>query len=151
MKYYIFPALLLFTACQPADTWEKKQEHYAATGVLSSEYWLKNGLKDSIMTVFDKNGGKAGDLRFRNDKQEGRTVYFYPSGKLREEQFYVNGKKEGKVKIWYENGQLQMESDYAHDRLNGAFKRWNPDGSLIVETLFSNDSLVKVVYQQPLK
>jgi antitoxin component YwqK of YwqJK toxin-antitoxin module len=141
----------LIESCQPADTWEEKTEHYAATNIVSSKYWLKNGKKDSIMTVFDKNGVKAGELGFKNDQQVGRTVYFYPSGQLREEQFYVDGKKEGKVKIWYESGQIQMESDYHNDRINGTFKRWNPDGSLIVETIFANDSLVKVIYQQPIK
>jgi MORN repeat variant len=163
MKYaYSFCILLLAisilcTNCKnnPPQNSTKDVSHWVEkrdTFPLGSRiYWLLDNKKDSTMTVFDKNGLKSGLLRFKNDLQEGRTNYFYPSGKLKETQFYSNGKREGSFTVYFENGSIQSTTEFVNNQRNGLFKKWNPDGSLIIETLFKNDSLVRVINSQIIK
>jgi antitoxin component YwqK of YwqJK toxin-antitoxin module len=138
--YFILLIVTLNSSCKDPDIWEKKTETYSS-GEKKSEYWIHNGLKDSTMITFDNKGNKTGELKFKNDKQEGETLIFYPSGKISEKQFYKNGKREGLFLGFHENGNKKMEISFEDDKIAGIFRKWDEKGAVIVDTHIAKDSL----------
>lgn len=152
MRYFLnflFFSLSVIAACNPDhrnSEWTPVEERLP-NGVLARSYWLKNGVKDSTMLLFNPKGEKIGIMRFKDGVQQGISQFFYPSGQLKETQTIVDGKREGKVTTWFESGQTQTEAIFQNDKMNGRFKRWNPEGQLVIECIFENDSLRQVLYQ----
>ena len=54
-----------------------------------------NGKKEGVMTEYYKDGKIKGDRLFKNDIQIGKSTFYYPSGKVKEVQYYEEGKITG--------------------------------------------------------
>jgi uncharacterized protein len=132
--------MLLAIGCKEKDVWQKKVDSYA-NGKPKREYLLHNGKIDSTMITYDKDGFKSGLLKFKNDKQNGESTIYFPSGKIKENQFYIDGKREGLFIGYFENGNKSMEISFKDDKISGIFKKWAEDGKLVTESNFSKDSL----------
>ena len=50
-------------------------------------------------------------------KKEGEWIYYYVTGEICREEFYIDGKKDGKWIEYYKNGQIEKETNYK----NGEF------------------------------
>ena len=81
---------------------------------------------------------------FIHDTQEGRTVVYYPSGKIKEVQHFEDGQHQGGDTLWYENGRVQFTVNFEKNLKNGDLYKWSPEGELIFNASYRNDTLVEV-------
>ncbi len=81
-----------------------------------------NGLKDGIWKEYFKNGVLGYEGNFIQGNADGKHIYYFEDGRVREEQYYVSGIKE---KIWKKYtivGALLLAVTYENDtetRVNG--------------------------------
>lgn len=64
---------------------------------------------------FDEQGRPESSENYKNGKEDGVSVTFYPNGKRRSEIAYVDGKRQGVAKIWTEDGELMGLDVYEGD------------------------------------
>ncbi|MDR1171890.1 MAG: toxin-antitoxin system YwqK family antitoxin [Bacteroidales bacterium] len=98
---------------------------------------------------------KAKEL-FLDDRREGPSYYYYPSGKLRQVISYKNGRKQGASKEFDENGTVITLYEYHNDYMisrefvnrvndrgekNGTWKTFYTDGKLKDEEIYKNGVL----------
>jgi len=81
---------------------------------------------------------------FVNDLQQGKTVIYYESGKLKEVQYFKDGNHQGGDTIWYETGQLQFTVNFDKNLKHGELYKWSPEGTLIFNSRYQHDTLVAV-------
>jgi len=93
---------------------------------------------------------------FLDNKREGASYYYYPSGKLRQIINYKNGRSQGFSKIFDENGDIITLEEYhngsliAREHINrvnangekhGVWKTFHPNGELKTEEYYKNGVL----------
>ena len=100
------------------------------------EYYVTNGIKNGLFTisfengntimkgniVFDKNEGKwlyyypSGQLEstgnFKNNKPDSIWTWYFPGGKIKEMGLFVAGLREGNWKMYDETGNVSLENEY---------------------------------------
>ncbi len=77
---------------------------------------------------------------------EGQAIYYYQSGKIKQNWTYFNNKFNGIQTSWYENGLKQAESNYNFGSLNGFFYEWYPSGNLKIKAYYEHGSLADNKY-----
>ena len=81
---------------------------------------------------------------FSDGLQSGRSVIYYPSGKLKEVQYYQLGQQTAGDTLWYENGQIQFAVTFSENKKNGYLRKWDTVGGLIFESKYQMDTLMEV-------
>ena len=59
-----------------------------------------------------ENGNVKSELRYKDDKLNGKAVWYYENGHKEQEVFYEDNVLNGPLKRWYSNGKLETESFY---------------------------------------
>ena len=145
LAFLIFPGIIwLVSACkQEAKPVEIIQRF--ASGEISRRHFEVNGKKEAMMTEYYRNGQVRSERFFKNDLQTGRTVFYYPDGKIKEVQYFdENGLKQGGDSTFYEDGSLQMLLNFENGENHGYLRKWSPEGALIYEARYERDTLVEV-------
>lgn len=96
------------------------------------------------MTDYYPTGQRMAERLFHLDKQHGKTLVYYPSGALKEVQYYDQGLQCLGDTVWYENGSIQFSVQFKSNLKDGFMRKWNTDGKLIFEARYVNDSLAEV-------
>lgn len=97
------------------------------------------------MAEYYRDGQVRSERLFKNDKQTGRSVFFYPKGQTKEIQYFdENGLKQGGDSTFYENGSLQLLMNFENGKKHGYLRKWSPEGNLIYEARYERDTLVEV-------
>jgi hypothetical protein len=97
-----------------------------------------------INRVIDPTGQRMAERLFHLDKQHGKTLVYYPSGALKEVQYYDQGLQCLGDTVWYENGSIQFSVHFKSNLKDGFMRKWNTDGKLIFEARYVIDSLAEV-------
>lgn len=63
----------------------------------------------------------------------GAWLYYFPTGELFSEEYYVNGALEGDLKNYYKNGVVTEHSQYKNGLKNGFSRKYSDTGVLIEE------------------
>ena len=90
-----------------------------------------NGLK-KLVNVFQGTG--------INETLVGKYG-FYDSGIKEFVEFYKNNKKDGKSLYWYGNGNQKRELNYVDGKMNGPQIEWYEDGKKKIERYYKNDEI----------
>ena len=80
--------------------------------------WKKNGM----WKTYYLNGQLSHSGNFVQGEPDGRHVFYYPDGTLKEEQYYAVGRRVKNWKKYHENGSLFLTITYQNDneiRING--------------------------------
>ena len=56
-------------------------------------------------------------MPYKDGKKNGKSVIYYPNGKITEEGTYKNNRKEGIWKYYNQAGRLTSEETYDHDNV----------------------------------
>lgn len=89
--------------------------------------------------LFFEDGTLAQETFFgKYGLENGAEHFYYPSGALRRETFYIHGKKDGVEKAYFESGALMSETPYHKGVLEGIEKQYKEDGTLEKETPYEN-------------
>ena len=96
------------------------------------------------MTDYYPTGQRMTERMFHLDKQHGKTIVYYPSGPVKEVQYYDTGLQCQGDTVWYENGTVQFSVQFSNNLKDGYMKKWNTEGKLIFEARYIKDSLAEV-------
>ena len=131
MKYLLIISCLLFTSVG----WSKSIDN--------AELIKRDGLYYEKFTDAPFNGTVTG-LQTGNitkGKKEGKWLWFYYSGQLREKTFYVDGKKEGE-RLWYrESGEVKIIENYKKGKLTGESMWYHSNGKLQFKVYYKNGEI----------
>ncbi|MBF1205055.1 MAG: hypothetical protein HXM13_03365, partial [Fusobacterium periodonticum] len=61
---------------------------------------------------------------------------------LKEERFYKNDKLEGISKIYYPSGKLQVEVNFKDNEADGIFREYDETGKIINQETYKNGQLI---------
>ena len=77
-------------------------------------------------------------VRKDNDKKHGKSLSYYPDGKLHYVTDYVNGNMHGKHLEYYVNSQLHYDIDYVNGNIHGKYLVYYDNGKLLCDIDFVN-------------
>jgi antitoxin component YwqK of YwqJK toxin-antitoxin module len=77
---------------------------------------------------------------FKDNKRDGRWIYYHSNGKPWSEGFFRNGKANGKRITYYENGNILYEGYYKDDKRVGKWRFFDENGKLVRTVDFSKTS-----------
>jgi len=144
MKKYLTTlvlVLLSLLACQS----KKECVQTFPDGTLHRKYVTIDGKIEGEMLDYSHNGKLVSRKFFKNDKQDGKTEYYFESGKMREVQYYKDGLRTLFDTVWLENSRISNIIQYDQGKLNGSFMSFDSTGTKIFHALYKDDQLVKVL------
>lgn len=100
-----------------------------------------NGKYEGEFRMVDKHYKPKGDLFFKNDKLNGKQIYYQDNGKILEETPFVDGKKTGVRTAYFENGAKSVMETYKDNAYDGPFTTYYPNGAINCEGSYTNDIL----------
>lgn len=129
-----------------------KEEDFDEDGIKYSESIYENGRLREL-SFFDKKGNTvnsfttrkgAGNLIFydaygtkdneayfnKDGYRDGKSVYYFPSGKIRTEANFKEGSLEGERTIFYANGQVSEKMNFKDNNEHGMLKSYHLNGKL---------------------
>lgn len=80
----------------------------------------------------------------KRDKNKGKLIDYYMSGKIQSEAYYTDfkkGIKSGKFIMYYENGNIKRDMDYLDGKRNGKYLAYNENGKLTEEIDYVEDKI----------
>jgi antitoxin component YwqK of YwqJK toxin-antitoxin module len=120
------------------------------------EHRVRFDVKDGIYREWYRNGDKAIECTYKNDKKVGTFTSWFSTldtGGQRNENdntftscFYSkdNGKLVGKVINWYENGNIAIECSYSNDgKKDGDYKQYSEEGELHLHTIYKDGEIIE--------
>ncbi|QEC68406.1 tetratricopeptide repeat protein [Panacibacter ginsenosidivorans] len=129
-----------------------KEEGFDEDGIKYSESIYENG-KLRELTFFDKKGQTvnsfttrkgAGNLAFydafgtkdneasfnKEGYRDGKSTYYFPSGKISTEANYKEGSLDGERTIYFANGQISEKMNFTDNEENGMLRSFHINGNL---------------------
>ena len=113
------------------DTNVYYEREYYESGDLKEVKMFKDGLQDSIQTVFDDGGNRRVQIYFKNGLRNGITREIYDNGQILFEGNCINGKFEGLATWYYPNGKIKEQIHRHLDIDTGSWVRYDSAGNLI--------------------
>lgn len=95
----------------------------------------------SKVRYFNLQGQLSAQGKMVKKARVGPWNYYFPSGELFSEEYYVDGKLEGQLINYYSNGQKLEVTNYANGMKNGVSKNFSDLGVLIEEVHYKDDRL----------
>jgi antitoxin component YwqK of YwqJK toxin-antitoxin module len=74
---------------------------------------------------------------FKDNKRDGKWVYWYENGKIWSDGQFVKGKSEGKRTTYFENGKVRYEGFYKEDMRIGKWRFFDENGRMLQEVDYS--------------
>ena len=135
---------------------------------LQSETIYKDGKKNGLETMYNKDGTVSSKILYVNDKEDGIEYYYdaigrktaistYKNGQkngistvwthpyrgesTKEVQYYKNGKREGKWIQYYSNGKVSSKVSYKNNKLNGKAIYFYKNGNISAIDNWKNNQL----------
>jgi antitoxin component YwqK of YwqJK toxin-antitoxin module len=79
---------------------------------------------------------------YKNGKQHGYSVSYYPRGKLASRSYYKNGEEEGLSENFYKNGQIEHKGKFKNGYEDGPQESFYENGQLKVRKNWKNRNLL---------
>lgn len=123
-------------------------------GVISQQFEFKDGIQSGKVYIYDKSGLLESEYFIKNDLKHGEEWIYYlgKDNKERKPKLCISwyeGKIQGRIKSWYNTGQLESERDMHNNQKNGMATAWYKDGSLMLIEEYEKDLLMKGTYMKP--
>lgn len=107
-------------------------KQYSNKGELISTYFVKNGKKNGIETIYFQGMEKSD---YSDKTLQPKMVISWSEGRIH-----------GSVKTWYNNGQMQSQREFCQNKKTGPSLSWYKDGSLMLVEEYEQDKLQKGQY-----
>ncbi|MDY0217012.1 MAG: toxin-antitoxin system YwqK family antitoxin, partial [Bacteroidales bacterium] len=88
-----------------------------------------------------ENGQIKSELKFKNKKRDGKSIWYHPNGQIQMEAIYKNDVLDGTLQRYYHNGSLQLLENYKEGILHGEKKSWDDKGHLSYSANYENGKL----------
>lgn len=99
------------------DPYSGKVIGYYKTGNKKSEGTYKNGIRDSVWTVWYNNGNKHSVKKFSDGQRVGIWTTWYNNGQKSREKIYEKGEELGNWTTWDKNGKKKAEWKFSDDKV----------------------------------
>ncbi|GEM_PF-1435889 len=113
------------------------QEHKRA------EKSFKDGKRDGVSILWNKNGEKSSQAYYKSGKQHGVETVWYLNGQKGSVGNYKDGKRNGLWTEWYTNGLKWKEGDYIDGKRDGIWTEWGEDGKSSKTKTYKNGTVIK--------
>ena len=68
---------------------------------------------------------------YRDGREDGEWIKFYPAHELQERRFYTMGEKTGRLEAWWPGGKKKLDYFFAGGEYEGRCREWNSEGRLV--------------------
>lgn len=103
--------------------------YYDKAGNVISSSTTRKGAAD--LTFYDPAGNRSSQGHYDKDgSADGRSTYYYKSGKIHSELSYKSGLREGERTIYYKNGNPTEKMNFANDQENGLLTGFYSNGAV---------------------
>ena len=92
--------------------------------------------------IVHDNGVVQSEMFFRDGLKQGIHTYYYRNGVKEEQLSYQMGVLQGARIVWYENGQKSIEAFYEDDKRHGVTTHWSPNGKVTGRYCYKNGNVV---------
>lgn len=99
-----------------------------------------NYVKEGVWTYFSAPGVKQAEIEYKNDRRDGKSVTWYPSGQKETETFWADDVEHGPSFAWYENGRKRSLGAARHGRPDGVWKWFDAEGGLVCTSVLAEGS-----------
>ncbi len=103
-------------------------EEYDRDGSQCSTRTVSN---DGLVTLRRVSKYGSSESFYRNNKMEGRQVYYRPDSTLSSEKYYTSGLQQGLAREYHTNGNLKSEKRYENGAIVGEEHFYNEAGELL--------------------
>ncbi|MEO9477504.1 MAG: hypothetical protein ABJG41_18300 [Cyclobacteriaceae bacterium] len=151
MKYCkIFLILLISASCASSKVLEVKPiywtsekedgyyEDYHSNGNIHFQYFIKNGLYDSVFRDYYLSGQLEFERNFRNGYAAGPRYYFYDNGILSSVVFFENGLKNGEAIQFRKDSTIEKQGTYKDGLTHGSYVRYRKNSQKKFQTSYAN-------------
>ncbi len=102
-------------------------------------YDVKNGLKNGLFKVSNKDGRISYLGQIRKNKNNGKWTYFYSNGNIESVGYFKNDKLQGEWKWYFNDGSLKSKGFYVNGKKEGKWIINGPYGNLQAIAYFHNN------------
>lgn len=117
-----------------------KMQTFYESGQISSEGYVRDGLKNGNFKSWYDNGQQSADWEMKKGKEHGFIQCWYKNGQKKKEVRLKNGLTNGLQKSWYENSKPEQEGSFINGKRQGLWKTWLDSGEY-TERNYVNDTL----------
>ena len=115
---------------------------YHENGNINSTSFLKNGkLHGPSLSYWEDGVSLFMVNNYKDGLENGTSIWYYPTGIIFKEEFFVDGKREGVGKIFHPNGNLMIEIEFRNGLENGFFKEYDENGKLLKTQIFKEGKI----------
>ena len=131
-KISIITLLTLFISNCGENLIEEVKERYSGGELKVVEYYKKIGDTQKLVRKreYHNNGQIKMETNYKDEKLEGKWIWYYENGQIEGEGNFKDGKLDGKWTFYYENGQIREEGNYTGGQQEGKWTYYNKDGSI---------------------
>lgn len=118
---------------------------YFENNQLIAEDMFDKGVLDGTSTIYwqtTQNKQAAEVKNWEQGEKQGAWLWFYESGQVRMNAYYVHNKLEGKFTVYYANGVVMLSGVYKNDRRDGDWTYRNEDGSIQIVLQYANGKML---------
>ena len=140
-RTFIYTAMLIFViGCQgPSLLQGNVKREYFPKGQLKSEFVMSDSTgKNGTLKEYGLDGELASVTPIRNGLKNGVQKIYDKQGRVVLETTYVDGQKNGPQKAYFANGKLWYVMHYKNNVLNGRAVMYDAKGNLIKEAYYVN-------------
>lgn len=94
-------------------------------------------IKDGPLITRYANGVIKEKSNYIAGRRNGECQYFYPTGKLQSDDFFIGGLIDGSTTVYFDNGQKEYEGIYTQGKPSGIWKFYDKTGKLVRSKDFS--------------
>ena len=109
------------------------------TGAVREIFWVKDGQRYGVDSVFDESGRVRSVERYRHGLMEGQQRDYYANGVLKGSQGYVHGRFDGPFKGFYPTGALKSEGLMRAGQQIGTHRQYYPNGQLQSRSVYQRN------------
>jgi len=91
-------------------------------------------IKDGPFVTHYANGVIKEKSYYQSGRRQGECQYFYPTGKLQSDDFFIGGLIDGPTTVYYDNGQKRYEGTFSKGKPTGQWKYYDESGKLVRTT-----------------
>ncbi|MDR3610188.1 MAG: hypothetical protein P4L27_06465 [Ignavibacteriaceae bacterium] len=155
---YVIPVLItiLLVSCSPKridklgfsvknNIIYRNDSNIPFTGIIKTktegkyfEYSVKDGLKNGLFKISFENGNPIMVGNIVNDKNEGKWLYYYPSGQLESEGNYVHNKSDSTWTWYYPSGKIKEKGKFVNGLREGSSKMFDELGNVSMENEYKH-------------
>jgi len=103
---------------------------FGGDSVLAAEGKYINSKRDSVWTFYNIQGNLIARESYEDNKKNGPSITYFPSGRKAEVTLYENGKKTGEWLQFYESGKPKAKGKYVDGKLQGEVLYYEPTGRI---------------------